>query len=91
MTLENENLEVDEWISSYTVQDKVFDIIYINKQGKLVLLNQKDVLDALTHHKDKDRFVPDAIDKGEDAANQELVSTLKAWLWRIRHNKKLIW
>lgn len=59
---------------------KVFDIIYINKHGKLVLLNQKDVLDALTHHKDKDRFVPDAIDKGEDAAIQGLVNALKAWL-----------
>ena len=59
---------------------KVFDLIYINKQGKLVLLNQKDVLDALTHHKDKDRFVPDAVDKGDDAAIQELVSTIKAWL-----------
>lgn len=59
---------------------KVFDIIYINKQGKLVLLNQKDVLDALTHHKDKDRFVPDAIDKGEDVAIQGLVNALKAWL-----------
>lgn len=59
---------------------KVFDLIYINKQGKLVLLNQKDVLDALTHHKDKDRFVPDAVDKGDDAAIQELVSAIKAWL-----------
>lgn len=59
---------------------KVFDITYINKQGKRVLLNQKDVLDALTHHKDKDRFVPDAIDKGEDAAIQGLVTALKAWL-----------
>ena len=59
---------------------KVFDLIYINKQGKLVLLNQKDVLDALTHHKDKDRFVPDAIDKGDDAAIHELVSAIKAWL-----------
>src|SRR5690606_7040824 len=31
----------------------VFDLIYINKQGKMMLLNQKDVLEALTHHKDK--------------------------------------
>src|SRR5690606_17325896 len=38
---------------------KIFDLIYINKQGKMVLLNQKEVLDALTHHKDKGRFVPD--------------------------------
>lgn len=59
---------------------KVFDLIYINKQGKLIVLNQKDVLDALTHHKDKDRFVPDAVDKGDDVAIQELVNALKAWL-----------
>ncbi len=59
---------------------KVFDLIYINKLGKSVLLNQKDVLDALTHHKDKDRFVPYAIDKGEDAAIQELVQAMKSWL-----------
>lgn len=61
---------------------KVFDLIYINKQGKLVLLNQKDVLDALTHHKDNDRFVPDAVDKGNDASIQELVIAIKAWLDR---------
>lgn len=59
---------------------KVFDLIYINKQGKLVLLNQKDVLDALTQHKDKDRFVPDAVDKGDEVAIKELVNAFKAWL-----------
>lgn len=59
---------------------KVFDLVYINKQGELVLLNQKDVLDALTHHKDKDRFVPDAVDKGDDEAIQELVNAIKTWL-----------
>ncbi len=59
---------------------KVFDLVYINKQGKMVLLNQKDVLDALTHHKDNNRFVPDAIDKGDDEAIQELVIAIKTWL-----------
>ncbi len=59
---------------------KVFDLIYIDKKGKQVLLNQKEVLDALTHHKDKDRFVPESIDKGDEMAIQELVSALKAWL-----------
>lgn len=58
----------------------VFDLIYINKLGKLVLLNQKEVLDALTHHKDNDRFVPDSIDKGDESAIQELVNSIKAWL-----------
>lgn len=59
---------------------KVFNLVYINKQGKMVLLNQKDVLDALTHHKDKNRFVPDAIDNGDEEAIQELVNAIKAWL-----------
>lgn len=59
---------------------KVFDLIYIDKKGKQVLLNQKEVLDALTHHKDKDRFVPESIDKGDEIAIKELVSALKAWL-----------
>lgn len=38
--------------------------------GEPVLLNQKEVLDALTFHKEKERFVPDAIDKGEEKAIQ---------------------
>jgi len=59
---------------------KVFDLIYINKHGKSLLLNQKDVLDALTHHKDNDRFVPEAIDTGEEAAIIELVTAMKSWL-----------
>lgn len=44
------------------------------------MLNQKEVLDALTHHKDKDRFVPDAIDKGDENAINELVSAMQSWL-----------
>ena len=59
---------------------RIFDLIYIDKQGKLALLNQKEVLDALTHHKDNDRFVPDAIDKGEESAIQELTDAIKGWL-----------
>lgn len=59
---------------------KAFDLIYINKEGNMVLQNQKDVLDALAHHKNKDRFVPDAIDKGEETTIQELVNAIKGWL-----------
>jgi len=44
------------------------------------LLNQKEVLDALTLHKDKPRFVPDNIDKGEENAIQELVETINKWI-----------
>jgi len=57
-----------------------FDIIYIDYKGEMVLLNQKEVLDAFTHHKDRERFVPDAIDKGDESAIQELVNALKNYL-----------
>jgi ERCC4-related helicase len=59
---------------------QVFDLIYINKKGEMVLLNQKEVLDALTHHKNEDRFVIDAIDKGEESTIQQLVDSIKAWM-----------
>lgn len=58
----------------------VFDIIYIDYTGEMVLLNQKEVLDAITFHKDRTRFVPDAIDKGDDVAILELVNALKYYL-----------
>ena len=61
-------------------QYQVFDLIYIDKSGKLVLNNQKEVLDFLTVNKDKERFVPDAVDRGEQAAIAELVTALKSWL-----------
>jgi superfamily II DNA or RNA helicase len=58
----------------------LFDLIYINMQGKAVLLNQKEILDALTWHKDKHRFVPDAIDRGDEEAIKALVDAIKVWL-----------
>ena len=55
-------------------------MIYINKNGKQVLLNQKEVLDALAQHKEESRFVPDAIEKGQESAISELVDSMKKWL-----------
>ena len=46
----------------------------------MVLLNQKEVLDALTAHKDKPRYVTDGVDKGEEADITELVNAFKLWL-----------
>lgn len=63
-----------------THEYKVFDLIYINNNGKLVLLNQKEVLDAITFHKDCNRFVPDAIDRGDETAIKNLVYSLKSFL-----------
>ncbi len=61
-------------------QYQLFDLIYIDYDGKLVLMNQKEVLDALTFYKDKNRFVPDAVDRGEESAIAELVKAMKGWL-----------
>ncbi|MBD2140739.1 DEAD/DEAH box helicase family protein [Anabaena sp. FACHB-1250] len=61
-------------------QYQVFDLIYIDKSGKLILKNQKEVLDLLTLYKDNERFVPDAIDRGEAVVIAELVNALKTWL-----------
>jgi len=63
-----------------THEYKVFDLIYINNDGKMVLLNQKEVLDAITHHKDRDRFVSDGIDKGDEDEIKRLVISLKSFL-----------
>lgn len=59
---------------------KYLDLIYINNDGKRILLNQKEVLDAITFHKDHDRYVPDAIDKGDEEAIIGLVAALKGFL-----------
>ena len=59
---------------------QLFDLVYINKKGENVLLNQKEVLDALSHHKNKPRFVPEDIDRGEEPAIIELVNAMKTWL-----------
>lgn len=63
-----------------THEYQTYDLIYINKNGKQVLLNQKEVLDALAQHKEESRFVPDVIEKGEESAISELVESMKKWL-----------
>ncbi|MEA1878321.1 MAG: DEAD/DEAH box helicase [Bacteroidota bacterium] len=57
-----------------------FNLIYINNEGRSVKINHKEVLDAITWHKDKDRYVPESIDKGDDSAIQNLVVMLKSFL-----------
>lgn len=57
-----------------------YDLIYIDKNGQPVLINHKEILDALTLHKEEARFVPSAIDKGEEEAIQNLVDSFKTWL-----------
>ncbi|MFH5884699.1 helicase-related protein [Halalkalibaculum sp. DA3122] len=57
-----------------------FDLIYVDKDGKSVHMNQKEILDALTVHKDKPRFVPNEIDRGDAATIESLSNTIRGWL-----------
>ena len=59
---------------------KRHDLIYVDHDGVGILLNQKEVLDAIAKHKDYDRSVPDAVDRGEATALEPLVGALKKWL-----------
>jgi len=59
---------------------QLYDLIYINNKGNTVLLNQKEVLDVLTAHKDNNRYVPENVDKGDFDTIQALVLSLKQWL-----------
>jgi len=56
------------------------DLIYIDKEGNSVLFNQKEVLDALAKHKNKSRFVPSEVDRGEEEAIKSLADSMKSWL-----------
>jgi hypothetical protein len=57
-----------------------FDLIYIDEKGDRILANQKEVLDAITFHKDFDRYVPDQVDKGNEKSISKLVTSLKTYL-----------
>lgn len=57
-----------------------YDLIYIDSKGQPVLMNQKEVLDALTLHKDEPRFIPKGIDKGEEKAINALANSINTWL-----------
>jgi len=59
---------------------KGYELIYIDHSGKPVFLNQKEVLDALTKHKEEIRFVPKDIDQGEPKSIEHLSAALSAWL-----------
>ncbi len=59
---------------------ELFYLIHIDREGRPVLMNQKEILDALTYHKDKERYVPEDIDKGDENAIQQLVSSIQNWM-----------
>ncbi len=59
---------------------KVFDLVFIDNQGEMLVNNQKEVLEVITHHKDDERFVPKSIDEGEEKAIKKLSQALKSYL-----------
>lgn len=59
---------------------KTFYLVYIDAEGKPILMNQKEVLDGLTANKDKPRFVSSDIDRGDMNAIKPLSDALKAWV-----------
>ena len=70
---------------------KNYQLIYINHTGKEVLLNQKDVLDALAVHKDapRDNASLKKIDQGDEQAIQKLSKALADWLKKQSVNEEL--
>ena len=59
---------------------KTYDLVYIDEQGQSVLSNQKEILDALTQHKDTARFVPKPLDQGSAKEIGQLSATISKWL-----------
>jgi hypothetical protein len=65
-------------VKDYNYQS--FDLIYIDMQGQRVLSNQKEVLEAITFHKDFERYVPEGIEKGREQDINSCVEALKNYL-----------
>jgi DNA or RNA helicases of superfamily II len=61
-------------------QYKYYELVYINDKGQSILLNQKEILDVLTLHKEQGREVAPEIDQGKPDAIQKWSNSLKAWL-----------
>lgn len=59
---------------------KGYELIYIDYTGKSILLNQKEVLDILSNHKDEVRFVEKSIDLGVQTEIEKLSTALISWL-----------
>ncbi|MES2649848.1 MAG: helicase-related protein [Bacteroidota bacterium] len=61
---------------------KQYELLYLDSDGKQVLLNQKEVLDALAAHKEEERMVPAPIDRGDADAIESLQRSLQNWIRR---------
>lgn len=62
-----------------------YDLIYIDREGRDVLFNPKDVLEALGQHKDNARTVPKGLDQGDSHELSVWANALRNWL----HNQTI--
>jgi len=69
---------------------KKYDLVFIDKAGKQILDNQKEVFEFLKRHKDNIRFVPDKVDKGDEETITSLVNSLKKYLNSQISEEKLL-
>ena len=57
-----------------------YHLIYIDRSGKSVLHNRKEILDALAKHSNEVRFVPAAVDHGAPQEIETLSAALAKWI-----------
>jgi len=67
-------------VNTINYKYKSYNLIYIDYEGKAVYINQKEVLDALASHKEKERYVDVAIDQGEAEPIKKLSDALLKWI-----------
>jgi proline dehydrogenase len=67
--------------------DHVYDEIHllhqsieVGKSGKLVLNNNQEILTLLRNHKLETRYVPNNIDKGDQAVLDKLAAAVGSWV-----------
>ena len=59
---------------------QAYELIYVDHDGKAVRTNQREILDALTAHKDEARHVPTEVDQGDEATIRGLSEAIATWL-----------
>ncbi|MEC5166733.1 ERCC4-related helicase [Flavobacterium sp. PL11] len=57
-----------------------YELIYIDKEGNQISNNQKIVLEQLSNHYTSPRFVPVAIDSGDETEIAKLTHALRTWI-----------
>jgi len=68
-------------------ENSQYELIHIDKSGKSVLKNQREILEFLSRNRDKKRYLPKAIDDGDKEAIDELKEMIKSWAKPLKSKK----